>query len=163
MRRTDYEVHHESPMEQRGRVVRMAVLFGALFGGATALVLLALFKIVSGDGGFAFMLILFGLLDLLFLYFVRMYVRDLTAAPVPIEGEVMKKWHKGNLLFFFMTSYYIVVEGKIISIPRQDYALLLETDLVRVTCYPHSLTVERVERYDETEKRFVPATHGALG
>ena len=39
--------------------------------------------------------------------------------------------------------------------------MLLELDLVRVTCYPHSATVERIDRYDESEKRYIPATTGA--
>jgi hypothetical protein len=29
--------------------------------------------------------------------------------------------------------------------------------MVRIRHYPHTLTVELVERFDETEKKFVPA------
>jgi hypothetical protein len=151
---------------------------------------------------------------------------------------VVRKWHKGNLFFFFLPSYYITIDskvcegsvervenngayirlesgatgfcprkeidgerrksaqdmvkpgervnykvtglarhgnykvsckkaeersvvGKIFVISRVEYAMLLELDLVKVSCYPHSATVERLERYDESEKRFIPATSGA--
>ncbi|HLF72100.1 MAG TPA: hypothetical protein VI759_08120 [Dehalococcoidia bacterium] len=159
--RTSYELERDDPSpKKRGAVIRNAMFYSTLFGGCLALVILALIKIVSGDSGFFFMLTVFGLLGLLFLYFARLYLRDLTKQPVQIEGEVMKKWHKGNLLFFFLSSYYIVVDKKIISIPVQAYGLLLETDLVRVTCYPHSLTVERIELYDTSAKQFLPAVGG---
>src|SRR5690606_8060969 len=50
---------------------------------------------------------------------------------------------------------------KLFSISRNEYAMLLERDTVRIVCYPHSNTVERVDRYDEIEKKFIPATDGA--
>lgn len=159
--RTSYELERDDLTPQkRGAVIRMAMFYSALFGVCLALVILALIKIVNGDGGFLFMFTIFGLMGLLFLYFARLYLRDMTKQPVQIEGEVMKKWHKGNLLFFFLSSYYIVVDKRIISIPVQAYSLLLETDMVRVTCYPHSLTVERIELYDAAAKQFVPAAGG---
>jgi hypothetical protein len=135
--------------------------FFAVIGGA--LVLVAAYEIVSGSTGFLVMLG-FGLF--LFLptaYFAYHYLRDLSAEPIAVEGEVMKKWHKGNVLIFFMPSYYVLVQGKIFSIPRKDYAMLLETDLVRVHCYPNSLAVHRMERYDEVDKKFIPASSGAYG
>jgi hypothetical protein len=50
---------------------------------------------------------------------------------------------------------------RLFTVSRVEYAMLLEQDLIKVTCYPHSLTVERVERYDDHEKKFIPATSGA--
>jgi hypothetical protein len=159
--RTSYELERDEPaLQKRNAVIRMAMFYSALFGVCLALVILALVKIVSGETGFLFMLTIFSLMGLLFLYFARLYLRDMRKQPVQIEGEVMKKWHKGNLLFFFLSSYYIVVDKKIISIPMQAYGVLLETDMVRVTCYPHSLTVERIELYDSAAKQFVPAAGG---
>jgi hypothetical protein len=52
---------------------------------------------------------------------------------------------------------------KLFSITRNEYAMLLERDTVRVVCYPHSNTVERLDRYDDIEKKFIPATDGADG
>jgi hypothetical protein len=85
------------------------------------------------------------------------HLRDLWANPTLTEGEITKKWTKGNLLFFFMHGYFIAVQGNIYSIRRMDYARLLEHDLVRVHHFPYSLTVGYVERYDEVEKRYLPA------
>jgi hypothetical protein len=77
--------------------------------------------------------------------------------PVQSEGEIAKKWTKGNLFFFFMPGYYIAVKGQIFTVNRSEYRSLLEEDMVRIRHYPHSLTVEFVERFDEVEKKFVPA------
>jgi hypothetical protein len=166
------------------------------------------------------------------------YLRDLRKHPMVYEGEIMKKWHKGNLLIFFLPSYYIAIDTRIhtghvtrvedggayirmadgnegfatrkelssekassafdlvkpgeevrykvlgfdsrggyklsckraeervtivkfFTVTRVEYAMLLELDLVRVTCYPNSATVERIERYDDSEKKYIPATSGA--
>lgn len=168
----------EEPVPNRGRILRPALfysVFALVTGGVTCL---ALYKIGGGEGGYVVMLSIFGLVALLTGYHARQYLRDLNTDPVTLEGEVRRKWHKGNVMIFFLPSFYIQVsdrdhfrlegEGKkvwnkIFSIRREEYAMLLETDLIRVTCYPHSLTVERLERYDETDKKFVPAADGATG
>jgi hypothetical protein len=125
-----------------------------------ALVLLAGFKILTEDTGYLVMFCVFGFIGLLTGYQAKHYLSDLGRAPVTCEGEVLRKWHKGNLLVFLFPSFYIFVDDKIFSIPRQDYALLLDDDLVRISHYPGSLTVDFVERYDTLDKRFVPTTHG---
>jgi hypothetical protein len=53
------------------------------------------------------------------------------------------------------------VVTKLFSVTRVEYGMLLEQDLIKVTCYPNSLTVERIDRYDDHEKKFLPATSGA--
>jgi hypothetical protein len=125
-----------------------------------ALVSLALFKIFAEDTGYLVMLGFFSFIGLLTGYQARHYLSDLSKAPVVSEGEILRKWHKGNLLIFLFPSFYVFVDDKIFSIPREDYALLLETDLVRISHYPGSLTVDFVERYDSVDKRFVPTAHG---
>jgi hypothetical protein len=176
--RRDLEVprYGDQPLRHRGHVVRMALFYSFWTLLSTALVVLALYEIATGDAGFIFMLCIFGLIGFLFGYWAYHYVRDLNADPVLYEGEVVKKWHKANVLFFFLPSFYIYVaepnalrleeEGnkpwnKVFTIGRQEYAMLLETDLVRIQCYPHSLAVESIERFDETDKKFVPAASGA--
>src|SRR5438046_2131682 len=57
------------------------------------------------------------------------HLRDLTAAPVMTEGEITKKWTKGNMLFFFLRGYYIAVEGNIYSVRQSEFMGLLERDL----------------------------------
>ena len=201
------------------------------------LVSLAVYKIASGQSGFVFMLVVFGLLALLTGFQTLGYLKDLGSSPIEYEGEVVRKWHKGNLLIFFMPSFYLAIDSrshsgrvirveehgcyvsmhhgsegylprkemdtesgasptqvfsmgtevrykvlgvdrgggyklsqrrvedgeiitKLFSITRNEYAMLLERDVVKITCYPHSNTVERLDRYDEIEKKFIPATDG---
>jgi hypothetical protein len=226
-------------VEHRGRVLKMALIYTPIALVCLAISGIALYNIASGNTGFIFMLSIFGLVGVLTGYQGWQYVKDLRAPPMDFQGELVRKWHKGNLFFFFMPSYYIMVDskvhtgsvsrvenggayvrmhsgqegfvprkeleadkiaksaqemvnlgeqvkykvkgmtmdglyrlscrkaeeralvGKIFTVSRIEYAMLLEQDEVRVTCYPHSATVERLERYDESEKGFVLATHGA--
>jgi hypothetical protein len=223
----------------RGNVIKMALVYTPICLVSLGLCIYAISKIAGGESGFYFTLVIFGIVGLLTGSQALLYLRDLTAAPMEIQGEIVRKWHKGNLLFFFMPSYYITVDsqilqgtvarvadggayirlesglegfcprkeldpeskgktaeelvqpgqkvnykvtgmnrhgvyklscrkaedrsivGKIFVISRIEYAMLLELDLVKVTYYPHSATVERLDRYDESEKRFIPATTGA--
>jgi hypothetical protein len=184
---TSYSRFEEAPQENRGRVIKMALLYTPIAVASLSLVGLALYKIFTGDTGFLFMFFIFGFIGFLTAFQAFNYLRDLSAQPVMVEGDIVKKWHKGNLFIFFMPSFYIAVRGlhplpdnsnrwneegkgiddvdrefvKLFSITRVEYAMLLEMDRVQVTCYPHSLTVERIERYDDAEKKFVPATSGA--
>jgi hypothetical protein len=235
---TEYtELQQQRP--DRRNVIKMALVYTPICLFSLALCLIAIINIANGQSGFYFTLVIFGMLGLLTGSQAVLYLRDLMAAPMEIQGEVVRKWHKGNLLFFFMPSYYITIDSKIFNgsiervtengayirlesgaegfcprkeldvdsrgksvheiaqpgqkvnykvtgvnrqgvyklscrkaedrsivskifvISRIEYAMLLELDLVKVTCYPHSATVERIERYDESEKRFIPATPGA--
>ena len=228
----------EQALENRGRVIRMALVYTPLALVSLALSGVALFNVLSGNTGFLFMLSIFGFVGLLTGFQAWQYIKDLKTRPMEFHGDIVRKWHKGNLLLFFMPSYYIMVDskvftgpvarverhgayvvmdsgaegyvprkeldivtkrdaqemvklgekvtykvrgvdangvyqlscrraeersvvGKIFTVTRIEYAMLLEQDMVKVTCYPHSATVERLERYDESEKRFIPATTGA--
>jgi hypothetical protein len=235
---TEYtDVEQQGP--NRNNVIKMALIYTPISLVSLAIAAIAIAKIAGGQGGFWFTLVIFGSLGLLTGSQAILYLRDLATSPMQIQGEVVRKWHKGNLFFFFLPSYYITVDskifegsisrvvdsgafirlesgvegfcprkeldfetkgksteelvqpgqkvnykvtgvdrhgtyklscrkaedrsvvGKIFVISRVEYAMLLELDLVKVTCYPHSATVERLERYDESEKRFIPATSGA--
>jgi hypothetical protein len=144
------------------RSKRRLILIQALFFTPAAVlmgagVIYSVLQIASGDGGYFVMLTVTGILFIVFAYQAFHYVRDLQKQPVASEGEVSKKWTKGNLFFFFMPGYYIAVKGNIYTISRDQYRGLLEDDMVRIRHYPHSLTVEFVERFDEAAKKFVPA------
>ena len=149
----------EEPPEarKRGHVVLMAAVFSLLSAIAIALVIIALVKIVGGDAGFAIMLVVFGFLGLLFSFNAVQYLRDLNQAPTVLEGPISRKWHQGNLFVVLMPSFYISMEGKIFSVTKEVYGRLLETDDVRVHYYPHSHVVEQVERYEDSERKWVPA------
>jgi hypothetical protein len=145
---------------KRPHVMIMAVFYTFWALLSLALVLLAAFKIVTEDSGYLVMFCVFGLVGGLTGYQAKHYLSDLGKQPVMCQGEILRKWHKGNLLIFLFPSFYVYVDEKIFSISRRDYALLLDTDLVRISHYPGSLTVDFVERYDSVEKRFVPTEHG---
>jgi len=235
---TEYSDFREQRPDRRN-VIKMALVYTPIALVSFVLCAIAIINIAGGESGFYFTLVIFGMLGILTGSQAVLYLRDLLTAPMEIQGEVVRKWHKGNLLLFFMPSYYITVDskifqgtvqrvvddgayvrlesgaegfcprkeldvesrrksahdmaqpgqkinykvtgidgrgvyklscrkaeersivGKIFVISRIEYAMLLELDLVKVTCYPHSATVERLERYDESEKRFIPATTGA--
>ena len=144
----------------RGRVIRMAAFytFWLLILGAFAAVG-AYNLFARGDGGFVVMMGIGLFFGALVLHQASQYLRDLASRPVVHEGEVIRKWHKGNILIFF-PSFYIMAADRIFTVNRADYAMLLEDDQVRITCYPHSLTIELLERYDSAEKQFVPASFG---
>jgi len=229
----------EDRRPDRRNVIKMALIYTPISVVSLVLCAIAIGNIASGESGFWFTLVIFGSLGLLTGSQAILYLRDLVTSPMELQGEVVRKWHKGNLFFFFMPSYYITVDskifngtvervedngayirlesgaegfcprkeldmdnkrmrvqeavrpgqkvnykitginrhgvyklscrkaeeravvGKIFVISRIEYAMLLELDLVKVTHYPHSATVELLERYDESEKRFIPATTGA--
>jgi hypothetical protein len=147
--------------KRRRFVWLMAAFYTLLTIGAGALTCFAIYKIASGQSGYVVMLVIFGVVTLLTGYWMQAYLRDLNADPITVEGEILRKWLRGRLFEFLFPACYISVAGKIFVIGSLQYAGLLETDLVRVHCYPHSLTVEYVERYDDYYKKFVPTDGGA--
>ena len=228
----------ERPVENRGRVVKMALIYTPMALFSLVAVILAVINIAQGDSGFFFMLFFFGLILFLTGFQAVEYLKDLGAQPIEYQGELVKKWHKGNLFIFFMPSYYLAIDTRVLSgrvnriepngvyvtmdggdegfvarkelvgeksqtieelvnlgeeikfkvtgvdgkgryklscrkaeerdvvtklfsVTRVEYGMLLEQDLIKVTCYPNSLTVERIDRYDDHEKKFIPATSGA--
>ena len=145
------------PRGKRPNMILQAIIFTPFALICAAATVYAVMKIISGDTGYLVMLFVAGALAVLLGFQAIHYIRDLAAEPVHSEGEVAKKWTKGNLFFFFLPSYYVAVKGQIFTITREDFKGLLEEDLVRIRHYPHTLTVEFVERFDESEKKFVPA------
>ena len=232
-------IHSEGAHRARWMVIRMALFWTPIALISLGLAILAITKIINGQGGFVLMLMFFGFVGILTGLQASLYLRDLRKAPMEIEGEVVRKWTKANIMFFLFQSYFINVDSKvcegrveritedgayirletgsqgfcrrkdldfetkgkqaaelvamgqtveykitgtyggglyrvscrkalergtvghIFAISRVEYAMLLELDLVRVNFYPHSATVDRLERYDESEKGFIPATTGA--
>lgn len=141
---------------RRGFILRMAVLSGAITLVCLVPVVLAIVNIAQGNVGYSVMLVVFGLVSSLTGYWFLAYMRDLNAELITVEGEIGRKWVRGMIMELFIQSCYVTVDGRIFVIPRYDYSTLLETDLIRIQCYPHSLTVETIERYDELTKRFIP-------
>jgi hypothetical protein len=146
----------EERLNNRSRVIMMALFYSSLVAVMTAGLVIAL------AGGYILLLILSLIFGAMVLHQALHYLRDINARPVMHEGEVTRKWHKGNFFLFFFPSYYIMVERKVFALSRIEYGQVLEDDLVRVHHFPFSLTVERLERYDTTRKDFVPAESGLV-
>jgi hypothetical protein len=158
-----FSFDQQTPRERRTHILLMALFYSAITIFCGCLVVLAVYSIANGQYGYLIMLTLFGFFGFLTSILARHYLSDLKAETMQVEGEISRKWHKGNLFIFFMPSYYIQVDDRIFGVSRLEYVTLLEDDLVRVRCYPHSLTVEEIERYDETRDVYVPARSGELG
>ena len=150
-----------APRRRRhGHVVVQAFIFTPLAVVLLAGLAFAVLNVAAGNLGYIVMLVVSGLLGLAVGYQAWGYLRDIGAEPTLAEGDVTKKWTKGNFFIFFLPSYYVAVKGKIYSIRRADYIGVLEGDLVRISHYPHSLTVESLHLYDSALKKFVPAVGG---
>ena len=145
---------------RHGHVVAQALIFTPMAVVLLSGVAFAVLNIAAGNLGYVVMLAASGLLGLAVGYQALGYLRDIAAEPTLAEGDVTRKWTKGNFFIFFLPSYYIAVKGKIFSIRRVDYIGILEGDLVRISHYPHSLTVESLHLYDSALKKFVPAVGG---
>jgi hypothetical protein len=146
------------PTTHRMLVVRHALLY------TIALVPLVVGAIIAAVNVYIPLFIICLLFGIPCAYMAYSHLRDLGVTGVMMtEGEVTKKWTKANLLFFLMRGYYIAVGGKIYSVKPEDYAGLLETDLVHIYHFPHSLAVDRIERYDEIDKKFIPAGDDGAG
>ncbi len=145
------------PPNKRAHIVIQALIFTPVAVLCGIGIGVALTNIFAGNSGYVVMLFVTGILFLVVGYQAWHYLRDMAAQPTASEGEVTKKWTKGNFFFFFMHSHYIAVKGQIYTISRNEYRGLLEEDMVRIQHYPHSLTVVFVERYDDADKKFVPA------
>jgi hypothetical protein len=141
----------EERLNNRGRIIIMAGFYSVLVAFMVAGIVIALVE------GYILLLILSSLFGAMVLHQALHYLRDINARPVQHEGDITRKWHKGNFFLFFFPSYYIMVERKVFTLSRREYGQVLEDDLVRVHHFPYSLTVERLERYDTSKKDFVLA------
>lgn len=139
----------------RARVIRTAVLFTPLFAAALLLMLLSVTGIWSG-GPVLFVILL--ILAVLFGYQSIQALRDLRAPLVTTRGPVHRIWSKMDLVV--TRSHYIAVGRHIFHVPfpawydlRDEAKRMRDAELdkdylmeVEVQHYPHTGTVERVER-----------------
>jgi len=137
----------------RGEVFRSALLFSPFL----ALALAALIYIAADTarhgvtGGRVVGLVLVGAVTLLLSYQVLQSVRDLFAKPVETTGLVEKVWSRNEFLLFRNT--YIFVERNVFRISPEAALEIERGHLVRVVHYPHTSTVELVERIKAAHAR----------
>lgn len=139
----------------RASVLRTAIIYTPLFLASAVSALLILLGV--WDLGFVLLVILL-FVAFLFGYQSVQSLRDLRAEPRTTRGPITRIWSKMDLVV--TRSYYIRVAGNIFRIPFASYydlreeakrlkAAGLEEEYaidVRVVHYPHTGTVESVER-----------------
>ena len=130
---------------------RAAVLRSALLYSPLLAVTLAAFGFVFQEtaaegptGGRIVGLVLVGSAALLFGYQVVQSLRDLFSRPVETTGLVEKRWSRSD--FFLFRSTYIFVQKNVFRLPPEQLLEIERGDVVRVVHYPHTGTVETIER-----------------
>src|SRR5436190_12818867 len=108
----EYSHSSRGPVLHRERIVRPAIIYSVATAVFGVVVLVAIYHVMMGDFGYVIMLCVVGLFGFLTGFQAQQYLRDLSAAPVVLEGEVLRKWNKGNLFLFLMPSYYIYVADR---------------------------------------------------
>jgi hypothetical protein len=150
----------------RASVWRTAIFFTPLFVLSVIGALLIL--VGAWDGGIVLLIILL-LFSLLFGYQSIQSIRDLREEMQVTRGPVMRIWSKRDV--FVAKSYYITVGRGIFKIPlpaywdlRDEAKRMRDAELeeeyrieVQVTHYPHTGTVQSVERLGQVRMSEVAA------
>lgn len=130
----------------RGEVFRSALLFSP-FLAVTLLALGLIVREIAGSGasaGSIVGLVLVGGVALLLGYQVVQSLRDLVSRPVETAGLVERLWSRNEFLLFRNT--YVFVEKNVFRVPVQHLLDIERGDLVRIVHYPHTGTVELIEK-----------------
>ena len=90
------------------------------------------------------LIVIAAILTLLFGYQAVQAVRDLGEEPVTTTGRVLRKWSRGD--FIFWRSYYAYIEKTVFKLEPEVYHDLEEGDEVLVLYYPHTVTVASIEK-----------------
>lgn len=130
----------------RGEVFRTALLFSPFFA-FTLLGVGVIVREIAGSGvraGSIVGLVLIGSVALLLGYQVVQSVRDLFSRPVETTGPVERLWSRNEFLLFRNT--YVFVNKNVFRVPLQHLLDVEKGDLVRIVHYPHTSTVESIEK-----------------
>lgn len=123
---------------QRFALARGVLLYGAVVAGDAAVIWYIITRGVQGIGYVSLTLVaVFGLL-----VFTQLlsHLRDLFAPPVETEGEILRMWHRAELVIAW-PSYFIQIDRAIFRIPARDYLLLKEGEWVRVAHFRYTANV----------------------
>ncbi len=129
----------------RASVLRSLILFAPFFAVAAG-VLAFIVSDVATDGlgaGQLIGLLVVGFVALLFGYQVVQSVRDLLTNPIETVGRVERQWSHNDLLIFKNT--YVFVKGSVFRLTPEQALDVDLGDVVRVTHFPHTSTVDRIE------------------
>jgi hypothetical protein len=143
----------------RGEILRSLLVFSPFLAIALAVVAVLIGETANEglSGGRIAGFVFIGLVTLPLAYQVVQSVRDLFARTVETTGLVEKLWSRNEFLLFRNT--YIFVERDVFRIAPEAALEIERGDLVRVVHYPHTSTVETVEKVRNAEA--AEANHGA--
>lgn len=130
----------------RPRILQGTILYTAL--AVVSIVGFVLLLLLALSGGDTYVVpMAFGLVVGLLAGFQGIqYWRDLRVAPQSLTGQVSRRWRRTN--FFFWHSYYVRVGGRVFEVDPVVYMDLQDGDTVAVRYYPHTDTVESLERVE---------------
>jgi hypothetical protein len=130
----------------RGEVLRSALFFSP-FLVVTLLALGLIVRELADDGmsgGTIVGTVLIGSVAVLLGYQVIQSIRDLFSRPVETTGLVERLWSRNEFLLFRNT--YVFVSKNVFRVPTQHLLDVERGDLVRIVHYPHTGTVEHIEK-----------------
>jgi hypothetical protein len=134
-----------SERSARLSLIREAAIYTPLFiAGVILTVLSVIGRIDSGP----ILTVIEAILTVLFGYQSIQALRDLQAKLVVTEGVIGRKWSKMD--FIVTRSHYVSISRKIFRLHIVDWHLLEEGDRVSVLHYPHTGTVAKIDRIEES-------------
>jgi uncharacterized protein YhhL (DUF1145 family) len=139
----------DSPIQEqpnhRRVLLRRAVIFtpGAVI--ATAVWLVALFNLVTGNAGAIFAVVLVGMIALALDFEALASLRDLRSEPKVTKGLVLRKWVKSRVLIFGHV-YYVRIGGSVFELRGDAAHDVIEGDALRVEHWPRTNVVITVHR-----------------
>jgi hypothetical protein len=139
------EIHGATEHSARMTLIREAVIYTPLFVAGIVLTLLSVVRVLDAGpvltGIEAILTVLFG-------YQSIQALRDLRSPLMKTEGVVGRRWSKMD--FIVTRSHYIAVGRKIFSLPVEDWYLIQENERVAVLHYPHTGTVAKLDRVEDS-------------
>ena len=135
----------EERQDSRRVLIRKAALYGP--GGivATALFLVALFSLLSGNVGAIFAVVIMGLVSFAVDYEAMADLRDLRATPITTEGPAQRIWSKGRIAFLGRV-HYLLIERRVFEVSPITALEVTPGEHVRIEHWPHTNTVIAVHR-----------------
>ena len=122
----------------RASLIRGTLLYAVFLALDIAVIVLIL---VVRTGNAAFVTLAFvAFVGVLLLFQLVQHVRDLGAQPVEMDGVVLRKWRRADLVIA-MDSHYLTVGKKVFRVRPEDWVHVDEMMRVRVLHYPHTLNV----------------------
>ncbi len=127
----------------RANLMRGVAMYGAFFLLACGALGTLITTGIQG-AAYVWLVVILGVGALL-AHQVWQHARDLRSQPVEVECTIGRKWQRAELIIVWQ-SFYIQSDRRIFRLDPLDYVLVEPRMSVRITHFPRTLTVVRVER-----------------